>query len=141
MNFRMKPESEELGEKLGYWAQRGTQLGVAGYGLYDSATGESNAINSGEFPMNVAIGLTPVFGAATGYAMGNYLTPPQPDAAGSDNRRSRRAQYGAAIGALATAPFAVNAMRDQGESPSITTNVPMKEMQELSALLGANGAY
>ena len=141
MNPFMTPYGDGRREMGAYLARVGGTVGAAGYGVYDAFTGETNGLNSGEIPMNYALALTPGLGAGAGYAAGGFLTPSQPEVGGRDIRRSRRAQYGAAIGALATAPFAINAMRDRDQPAGLTSNVPMQEVQELNDLLGANGAY
>jgi hypothetical protein len=65
------------------------------------------------------------------------------------SRRALAGTIGAGIGSLAGAVGAGAYMLNDSQSAnvptqegaSITSNIPMKEIQELSALLGANGAY
>ena len=141
MNAYGSPYGDGRREMAAYLTRVGAGAATSGYGLYDIFTGDTNGLNSGEIPMNYGLALTTsALGGGTGYALGGLLTPPQPEVGGRDIRRSRRAQYGSAIGALTAAPFAINAMRDQ-EPPGLTSNIPMQEVQELNDLLGANGAY
>ena len=106
------------------------RIGAIGYGIYDLASGETNINNSGELGYNVvaAYGL-PALGAIAGMGVDHLAT------------RGKHPFKSAGIGNLIGGGLAINAMRDRDQPASLTSNIPMQEVQELNDLLDANSAY
>ncbi|EHA63809.1 hypothetical protein [Synechococcus sp. WH 8016] len=118
-----------------------------GYAAHDLFNGEVKN-NVGEAGLNYFAAGIPALAAAGGGLLGSAIGHGAYRLKGRPrNELSGHRAAGAMIGGVTAsypgAAYAIDYMDDStpADPGSITQNIPMQEMQEISDLLGANGAY